>query len=317
MEYLYDEINKYGKVRSDEAMSKHTTIQIGGPVDYFMFVETEEDLVNLLQVLDGDGVGYFIFGRGGNVLVSDQGYKGIAIKYEDNEMKIEDNKLIVDAGADIVKTAQYAMRNNLTGLEFGIGTRGSIGGVVCHNDIILDTEVSDLIHSLKIYKDGEVLDYSKEECRFDHDDFILDQPGVVLLEVVFDLEKSEENDSGEKTMKYIHYKNNNLPLSHPYIGPIFKKIPKEKVNLDWFSEEVKETFEKKDMIQPEKVIQLTNLIEQEVNGAKLAETQNYIINEEMAKPNDIYRLIENIEQSVYDEYEIELKREVRVLGSFY
>ena len=89
MDEIYQQLKKYGKVRLNEPMSKHTTFKIGGPARYFVIIEETSKLVELLQYLDGEGVDHFVIGGGSNTLVNEEGYEGVVIKMKDSEIKIE------------------------------------------------------------------------------------------------------------------------------------------------------------------------------------------------------------------------------------
>ena len=83
---LYKQLKQFGKVKVKEPLSKHTTFKIGGPADYFVIINNNDDLVGLLKFLDGEGVEYFILGGGSNVLVSDSGFEGVVVQFKNNNM---------------------------------------------------------------------------------------------------------------------------------------------------------------------------------------------------------------------------------------
>lgn len=87
-------------IKLEEAMKDHTTFQVGGPAEYYIEVGSEHSLIELLPLIREYGLDYFILGNGSNLLVSDQGYRGVIIclKSSTSQMKIAETTLTVWAG---------------------------------------------------------------------------------------------------------------------------------------------------------------------------------------------------------------------------
>ena len=122
-------------VREQEPMSAHTTFRAGGPARYFVIPEGEKELAAVLATCREAEKAYYILGNGSNLLVSDKGYDGVIIHLFKNmsAMRIEGNKIYVQAGALLSKVAVQAGRKGLTGMEFASGIPGTIGGALVMN----------------------------------------------------------------------------------------------------------------------------------------------------------------------------------------
>ena len=88
---LYNELKQFGRIKLNESLSKHTTFKIGGPADFLVLVDQSEKMVKLVNLLNSEGINYFIIGGGSNVLFSDEGFRGVVIKFNDRDFKIKDN----------------------------------------------------------------------------------------------------------------------------------------------------------------------------------------------------------------------------------
>ncbi|PSO45481.1 MAG: hypothetical protein BRC22_00840, partial [Parcubacteria group bacterium QH_9_35_7] len=99
MDRMYKLLNNYGKVRSEEPMDKHTSIECGGVVNYLVFVNQKENLIELLSELDSSGINYIVIGEGNNILVSEAGFDGIVIKNETKDIEVKKNELHIQSGA--------------------------------------------------------------------------------------------------------------------------------------------------------------------------------------------------------------------------
>ena len=96
------------KVRMQEPMSSHTTFRIGGPADYFVMPETTEELADVLKLCKEENVPYFILGNGSNLLIGDQGFRGVVIQLYKNfdGLLIEGTKVTAKAGAMLIRVAK-------------------------------------------------------------------------------------------------------------------------------------------------------------------------------------------------------------------
>jgi UDP-N-acetylmuramate dehydrogenase len=77
MNSVYSVLRTFGQVKANELMSRHTTFKIGGPVDYFCSINKTENVIKALHYLDGEGIPYFLVGSGSNMLVRDEGFRGV------------------------------------------------------------------------------------------------------------------------------------------------------------------------------------------------------------------------------------------------
>ena len=88
-------------VLRDEPMKKHTTFRIGGPADYFVTVQSKDEIREILLLCKREQIPYYILGNGSNLLVGDKGYRGVVIQIckRMNEIRTEENKIYAQAGA--------------------------------------------------------------------------------------------------------------------------------------------------------------------------------------------------------------------------
>ncbi|PIR77964.1 MAG: UDP-N-acetylenolpyruvoylglucosamine reductase, partial [Candidatus Magasanikbacteria bacterium CG10_big_fil_rev_8_21_14_0_10_36_16] len=167
MDQIYTTLRKFGKVKLNEPMSKHTTFKLGGPVKYFITIDNADKLVEVLNFLREENVEFIIIGGGSNVLCSDKEFDGVVIKIANNEIKLlEDNVLQADAGCVTVAVARESVKFNLTGFEWGIGVPGTIGGAVRGNAGAMGGDMSGNLSKVEVYRQGEILELSNEECEF-------------------------------------------------------------------------------------------------------------------------------------------------------
>ena len=139
------------KVKVDEPMKRHTTFRIGGPADYFLLPSSEEELSGILKICKNEELPYFILGNGSNLLVSDEGYRGVIIQLYRNygDITVKGNEIHATAGALLSQIAAAAKNASLTGFEFAGGIPGTLGGAVVMNAGAYGGEMKDVLNSCR------------------------------------------------------------------------------------------------------------------------------------------------------------------------
>ncbi len=139
MQSLANELERLGELRRAELMARHTTFGIGGPADLYLKIVDSETLVAAATAVRRAGVPLFILGSGSNVLVGDDGIRGVVI--ENDAKRIAGPTLIRDgiagvrgeSGASFAATARRLCRAGYWGLEWAVGIPGTLGGAVVYN----------------------------------------------------------------------------------------------------------------------------------------------------------------------------------------
>ena len=120
------------QILQDEPMKKHTTFRIGGNADFMIKAKNKEDIIFTYNYAKQKGIPFYRRGKASNLLVKDNGIRGIVVKniYEDIKTIKEDEDFVqleVASGTSVTKLANYALENSLEGLEFSFGIPGSVG----------------------------------------------------------------------------------------------------------------------------------------------------------------------------------------------
>jgi UDP-N-acetylenolpyruvoylglucosamine reductase len=122
-------------VQTDYPLARLTTVRAGGPADLFARPTFEAELVELLRWAAGEGVEVAVVGSGSNLLVSDDGYRGLVLKLDGELASVdrEGTRVVCGGGARLPSATAKVARWGLTGLEFGINIPGTVGGAVRMN----------------------------------------------------------------------------------------------------------------------------------------------------------------------------------------
>jgi len=122
-------------VERDYSLARLTTVRTGGPADFFARPSSEQELIDLLAWALQAGVEVGVVGSGSNLLIADDGFRGLAIKLagELADFERDGQRLLAGGGARLPSAAAKAASWGLSGLEFGINIPGTVGGAVKMN----------------------------------------------------------------------------------------------------------------------------------------------------------------------------------------
>ncbi|OGF70946.1 hypothetical protein A3C73_03935 [Candidatus Giovannonibacteria bacterium RIFCSPHIGHO2_02_FULL_44_11] len=144
-------------IKENIALAPYTVFKIGGPADYFCEVKNTEEIKEALNWTGEKKAPFFVLGAGSNLLVSDEGFRGLVIKMNLQELALRKSDfpgksdfLSVGAGVSMARAVNFAIENSLGGFEWGIGVPGSIGGSVFGNAGCYGSEMKDVVESVSV-----------------------------------------------------------------------------------------------------------------------------------------------------------------------
>jgi UDP-N-acetylmuramate dehydrogenase len=118
---------------TQEPLRHHTTFRIGGPADFYVAARTAETLVRALATAHAAGLPVFLLGGGSNLLVSDEGFRGLVIRNAIETIEFDGTAAHVGCGTDFLELICRCRDQELSGLEFAAGIPGSVGGALYGN----------------------------------------------------------------------------------------------------------------------------------------------------------------------------------------
>ena len=210
----------------NEPMSRRTTFGIGGPA-LLLHPRTRTQLQTAVSLCRAAGTDPFILGRGSNLLVSDSGIARPVIQLDGDFTAIsrQGNTLRCGAGASLIATCRAAAENSLSGLEWGFGIPGSLGGGVYMNAGAYGGELRDVLTEVTFLDEtGEyrTLPAAALELSYRHSIFE-ERPGCVIVEAVLTLTPGEETAIRAAMEDYMSRRREKQPLEYGSAGSTFKR----------------------------------------------------------------------------------------------
>ena len=283
----------------NEPMSKHTTFKIGGNADIFIKANTIEKIQYILKLSKNDNIPLFIIGNGSNLLVKDEGIRGIVLKIELNDINIvdEDNKIKVIAGAGVklAQLSQVLLKNSIQGFEFASGIPGTIGGAIRMNAGAYGKEMKDIVYkTIFLDYDGNLHTIFNEEHNFEYRNSRFSKEKNIILETTFVLEKGNSDEIKEKMDEYSKQRREKQPIGIPNAGSTFKR------GNDFITA---------------KLIDDCGLKGYKIGGAEVSTIHaGFIVNTGNATSNDVIKLINYVKDKVYEKFNKEIQLEIEIIG---
>ena len=280
----------------NEPMKNHTSFKVGGPADILVCPKTFEEVVNVIKLCNDENIRFYILGKGSNLVVRDGGFRGVIIKLTKlDSIKVQGEMVTVQCGADLCKVSDAALIHDLTGFEFACGIPGTVGGAVTMNAGAYNGEVSQVIYSaIVVDKEGNLLNLDKDQLDLGYRTSAVQKHGYTVLEVSFKLIKGNHEKIKNRIGELTRRREEKQPLEYPSAGSTFKRPE------GYFSGQL---------------IEECALKGYSIGGAEVSQKHaGFIINKGGATAKDILSLIEYVQATVKERFNVELHPEVRIIG---
>jgi UDP-N-acetylmuramate dehydrogenase len=283
-------------VLPEEPMKNHTTFHVGGPAEYYAEPD-EEELKSICRLARTHGVPLTVIGNGSNLLVRDDGIRGMVVAIAKNmsDVRVSEDHIYAQAGALLSKLANTAAGSSLTGMEFAAGIPGSVGGAVVMNAGAYGGEIKDILVSATLLSpDGTIRTVGAEELDLSYRHSCIPVTGEIVLGAEFALKKGE-TAAIRQTMAELRERRS------------------EKQPLEFYS--AGSTFKRPEGYFAGKLIMDAGLRGYSVGDAQVSEKHcGFVVNRGNATAAQILQLIEDVRAKVFAEFQVELEPEIRILG---
>ncbi len=290
-----------GEVLFDEPLARYTSMGVGGKADALAFPAGEEDLGRTVALCRERGIDWFPTGNWTNMIVADAGYRGVVVALRNlRQVRLdrdaeEQARIEAGAGAPLSELVALAAREGLTGLEFGAGIPGSVGGAVRMNAGAFGREMKDVVETIRLLdENGRFRDVVRADLAFAYRNLDL-PPGSVVTSARFLLQEGNGEAVRRRIVEIMALRRQKHPLEHRSAGSIFKN-PRE--------------------IPAGRLIEEVGLKGTRIGDAQVSEKHgNFIVNLGKARAADVLSLIDLVRERVREKTGVSLETEVRIVGS--
>lgn len=220
-------------LQHDVPLGRFTTYQIGGPADLFVAVKSKDELVAAIEAAREQSIPWFLLGTGANILVGDQGFRGLVIHNQAKHAAIDGTSLVAESGATIADIIPRTAEAELSGFEHFAGIPSSVGGAIWQNLHFLAPDRTRTLFIEEIVESAEILDANNERhvvdrdfFEFGYDDSRLHHEEIVVLDVAFKLTPRPTREILRQAQENLRWRAERQPPveRYPSCGSVFQKI---------------------------------------------------------------------------------------------
>jgi UDP-N-acetylmuramate dehydrogenase len=280
----------------DEPLSKYTYTHTGGNADLFVTPTSYEETQVVIRFAREHNVPVTLLGNGSNLIVRDGGIRGIVLSLVNlTSITVTGNTITAQSGAAIIDVSRTALAHTLTGLEFACGIPGSVGGALFMNAGAYGGEVGDVLSSVIVLtEEGELLNLKRDELVLEYRNSSIAKNKYIALEATFTLVQGEHESIKAKMDELTFLRESKQPLEYPSCGSVFKRPP------GYFAG---------------KLIQDSGLQGKTIGGAQVSlKHAGFIVNINNATAKDYTTLIKFVQDTVKENFGVDLETEVKIIG---
>ncbi|HWI52646.1 MAG TPA: UDP-N-acetylmuramate dehydrogenase [Symbiobacteriaceae bacterium] len=286
-----------GRIHPNEPLSRHTTFRLGGPADFLIEVADRRELSGVLVLAQRESQPVYLLGRGSNLLVSDDGVRGIVLLLggEFDRFSVDGTRVCAGGGYDLPKLAMKVGKLGLGGIEFACAIPGTVGAGLMINAGAHGGDMSQVVTSATvIWPDGREEAFTSEEIGFAYRTSKLQSTSAIVIEVVMDLHHGDEAAISEHIKHHLERRRATQPLNLPNAGSVFKNPPGDYAG---------------------RLIEQAGLKGLTEGGAQVSEKHaNFIVNLGNGTARDVLTLMDRVRTLVQERFGVRLEPEVRIWG---
>lgn len=283
-------------IKVDEPLKRYTYTETGGNADFYLSPTKNEHVQTIVRYAQEKDIPVTYLGNGSNIIIREGGIRGIVISLLSlDHINVSDNVIIAGSGAAIIDVSRAARDHILTGLEFACGIPGSVGGAVYMNAGAYGGEVKDCIdYALCVNEDGDLLQLTNQELELDYRNSIVQKKHLVVLEAAFSLAPGNLDEIQATMDDLTERRETKQPLEYPSCGSVFQRPPGHFAG---------------------KLIQDSDLQGYRIGGVEVSKKHaGFMVNVDNGTATDYEDLIHHVQNVVKEKFDVELHREVRIIG---
>lgn len=291
-----------GRLQENIQLANYTTAHAGGTADAMLVVHDAVELENAVRKLWELDVPFTILGSGSNVLVSDNGFRGLVLLNRAKTVKIDARgtppSVWAESGANLGAIARQVALRGLSGLEWAATIPGTVGGAVYGNagahgsDMRANLMLAEILHR----KQGKN-EWSADQLQYGYRTSLLKkQPGqAVILSSRLKLAQSTPAEVQARMSEFSERRRSTQPPGAS-LGSMFKNPSGDYAG---------------------RLIEAAGLKGTRIGGAQVSPVHaNFFINDGNATASDIDRLLRLVQQTVFEKFSIKLEMEIEKIGDW-
>ncbi len=304
-------------LKTDEPMSRHTTLKVGGPARFFWPARDVETLSRVLSICAACDISYLFVGHGSNLLMSDAGYDGLVIQNRCKGVEIGE-ETYAESGVSFGSLFLQTARAGFAGLEWAIGIPGTVGGALVSNAGAYRGNIGPLVQSVRVFADGLDQTVGPGWMEFSYRDSRLRRSGIgrtVILSCCLHLMQRDEPEAILARAKRFQAERRAKQPFAPSAGSWFKNVTDKFLaqTLPGLTDGMRAAG----VVPAGFLIEACGLKGAREGGAQASDKHaNFLVNADNATASDLRRLAECVKAAVFEKFGVTLEEEVLYVGEW-
>lgn len=303
------------RVEYDAPLSRYTRFGLGGPAAILADASDEASLAAVWREAAASGVRFVVIGGGSNLVVADEGFEGVVIRYVANRIQREGLTVRAEAGAELQALVDFTITEGLAGIHTMTGIPGWVGGAVYGNAGAYGRSIHESVARVRFFDKGAVREFRNEECgfRYRHSRF-KENKDWIILSADLTLQEGDAEELQRTAEEILCIRNEKYPPTMQCAGSIFKNLI-----LAELPPEVQKQVDPK-VIREGKVPSAWFLEQVGAKGLRNGGIQvadyhaNLIYNAGGGTARQVHEVIDDLKARVRSRFGFELEEEVQYVG---
>jgi UDP-N-acetylmuramate dehydrogenase len=300
-------------VSQNVPLSLYTRFGIGGPARILAEASTPEAFVSAVEEVRREGIPWTVVGGGTNLIVSDDGFSGVVLRFTSKRLERAGARVTAQAGASLQDLVDFTINDGLAGLETMTGIPGSVGAAVYGNAGAYGRSIAQSVTLVRFFDGAGIREFDNAQCEFAYRESIFKRHKEwVIFSAELMLEPAESAELRSRADEILEIRNRKYPPSMKCAGSIFKNL---------LLADLPDGLEVPAAVIREGKVPAAYFLEQVgAKGMRLGDIHvadyhaNLIYNAGAGTARDIAELIQDLKDRVLCKYGLELEEEVQYVG---
>ncbi len=303
------------QVSANAPLAPHTRFGLGGPADIYAETASPSSFVEALAVARASGLAYTIIGGGTNLVVSDDGFRGIVLKFTANSIRREGDGLVADAGAELQQVIDFAISQGLGGIETMAGIPGSFGAAVYGNAGAYGHSISEVVRLVTYVDGGCVRTLDNAQCEFHYRESIFKRrKDWTIFSAALALSPASSVELRRTADEIVAVRNAKFPPTMKCAGSIFKNLLLAELPPP-VAQGVPPNVIREGKVPAAYFLEQVGAKGHSRGGIRVADHHaNLIYNAGAGTARDLRELIDELKNRVRGRFGLELEEEVQYVG---
>ena len=296
-------------------LSRYTRFGIGGPADVFAETREVEAFIAAIEIARTSGLDFEVIGGGTNLIVADEGYRGVVLRFIADRLMSAGRHIVSDAGVVLQDLVDFAIGRGLKGLETLSGIPGWVGAAVYGNAGAYGHSISERVHKVRFLDGGAVRVFDNQQCEFQYRESIFkDHKEWIIFSTELILDPADSAALRQRADEILKVRNEKFPPTMKCAGSIFKNFLLANLPAT-VAAQVPPTAIREGKVPAAYFLEQAGAKGMQQGDIRVATYHaNLIYNTGPGSARDLRHLIAELKTRVRDRFGIEVEEEVQYVG---